>query len=207
MTVVLTWLFGVVFAGWFVLTVLANVPGLRGRVRRGDWMGLLPNWELFAHPRFYDVVLLSRSVLADGAVTQWREAPVVLQRPWYSFIWHPTLGPKRALLACADRICAAAASQALPPRPRPGQGTRGAPHVMMLPQYLVVLNYVSARVHPAATGVQFMFVSLERQGVTGRYDVDAGGAVLFVSEIHRVDRARAAAPLAGDEITDAVLAV
>lgn len=189
MIVTLEWILAVVLGGWLAISVLGNIPTLGPRLRRQDWIGLIPNWALFARPRMYDVALLQREVLGDGTLTEWRENRVVTPRPWYSFVWHPALGPKRALLAMADQIAGTAAwSRSRAGADATGQGTPGAVGVMLAPHYLMLLDYVSARSHPLATATQFMVVGLEGQAVTGAHDVSAGGLVLFASEFHLVAR-------------------
>jgi hypothetical protein len=189
MTSAADWLLAVLLAVWFGYTVLANVPALRSRLRRWDWIGLIPDWALFARPRTHDFALLQRELLPDGTITSWREVVVIVPRPWYSFIWHPALGPKRALLAISNQLCNLAEVRA---RRAAGEtrslGTPGAMSVMTSVPYLLLLECVSAQADPASDAVQFMLLGMTNQAITGRYDLTAGGEVLFASEFHLVTR-------------------
>jgi hypothetical protein len=196
MTQVLQWLLAGVLSTWLLATILRNLPWTANWIARRDWMVLVPTWTLFARPRLYDIALLQREILPDGRLTSWREDPVVVERRPWSALWHPQLGPKRALLSLAGGIISGSGRRYEQTRADPGQGTRGAGYIITSEPYLVVLNYVSARCHHEAHAVQFMVLGLAGQALSGRYDTSGDGFVLFVSEFHRVG------PIDGDQIQD-----
>lgn len=181
------WAVAALLSLWFVAILLRNLPlpAVRDRLTRHDTLGLLPVWALFAWPRLNDPVLLYRRVRPDATVTGWTEIPVIVDRPWYSFVWHPQLGRKRALLTFATAL-ETAARRRLQQRPVPhGQGTPGANLVMGTDAYLILLDMVSAHCRADDAAVQFMLVALTDQQTSGRWDTTAGGSVRFVSELHR----------------------
>lgn len=182
----LGWLVGALLTAWFLITVLRNIPPLRGAVVRRDQGRLLPDWALFARPRTSDMVLLRRDLLQDGTLTTWREVTVAGPRRWYNFIWNPELGPRRASLALASTIVAAANQDRRPPGQVKGQGSRTALTAMMSVPYLTVLGHLSERSHAAVEATQFMIMTVPNQAITGRYTPAEPGRVEFVSEMHRV---------------------
>lgn len=181
-----SWLVGAVLAAWFLLTVLRNIPALRTAFLRRDAVQLLPDWALFARPRTKDMVLLRRDVLGDGTLTRWQEVTVAGPRRWYNGAWNPGLGPRRAMLALASAIIAAANRDRRAGRREPGQGTAAALTAMTSVPYLTLLRYLSERSHPAVAATQFMIVAIEDQAITGRYAEAGQGTIEFVSELHRV---------------------
>lgn len=182
----LGWLVGALLTAWFLITVLRNIPPLRTAVARRDQGRLLPDWALFARPRTSDMVLLRRDLLQDGTLTSWREVAVAGPRHWYNFIWNPELGPRRASLALASTIVAAANQDRRPPGQVKGQGSHAALTAMMSVPYLTVLRYLAERSHSAVEATQFMIMAVPNQAITGRYTPAEPGRVEFVSELHRV---------------------
>jgi hypothetical protein len=188
----LGWLVGALLTAWFLITVLRNIPPLRAAVARRDQGRFLPDWALFARPRTSDMVLLRRDLLQDGTLTSWREVAVAGPRRWYNFIWNPELGPRRASLALASTIVAAANQDRRPPGQVMGQGSRAALTAMMSVPYLTVLRYLAERSHAAVEATQFMIMAVPNQAITGRYTPAEPGRVEFVSELHRVTEPGAA---------------
>jgi hypothetical protein len=186
MTQVLQWLLAAVLSLWLLLTVLRNLPFSRAWLTSRDWMMLLPTWALFARPRYHDVVLLRREILDDGQVSVWHEEPIIVERRWWAALWHPELGPKRALLSLVAGVEIAGARQRRNDAPK-GQGSPGAAFLMTGTPYLILLNYVSARCGPRVQAVQFLVVGMTGQILTGRYDTTRDGFVVFASEFHRTN--------------------
>jgi hypothetical protein len=182
-----SWLVGVLFAAWFLLTVLRNVPRWRLAFTRRDAARLIPDWALFARPRTEDMILLRRDLLRDGTLTRWQEVTVAGPRRWYNIAWNPELGPRRAFLSLASVITATAKRDRRELRqPAGGQGTATALTAMTSVPYLTVLRYLTERSHPAVEATQFMIVAIGDQAITGRYAPAGPGAIEFVSEMHRV---------------------
>jgi hypothetical protein len=185
---ILGWLVGTLLCAWFVVTVLASIPSLRGSLTRFDVIRLIPNWALFARPRTVDLILLRRDVLRDGTLTHWREVEIAGPRRWYNFIWHPGLGPRRGFLSLADQTARAAQRYRVPAWRRLGQGTASAIPDMTTVRYLAILKYVAERSHQSVDVTQFMVMTVTAQAISGRYDSTEPGSVVFVSELHFVRR-------------------
>jgi hypothetical protein len=70
----------------------------------------------------------------------------------------------------------------------PGQGTPAAIPSMLSVPYLGLLRFVSERSDPSVDSTQFMVAAMNRLSLDGRYGETGSGAVLLVSEFHRVVR-------------------
>lgn len=82
----------VVFAGWFVLTLLTQHPQRSfDRLRKLDPVGLtIPNWRFFApEPATQDFHLMYRTRDADGTVSPWAEASDIVRRRLVHAVWFP----------------------------------------------------------------------------------------------------------------------
>jgi hypothetical protein len=182
----LGWVVGGILGTWLLLTVAAQIPPLRRKMVRHDVAGFLPNWNLFARPRVQDMVLLRRDILRDGSLTAWSELDVAPPIRWYNCVWNPGLGPRRALLALADRAARNARRQNSTLWRVPGQGSRSAIPDMLTVPYLGLLKYVSEQSETSVTATQFMVAAMDGLAVSGRLGDTGSGNVVLLSEFHQV---------------------
>lgn len=208
---ILGWLVGALLAVWFVITVLANIPSLRGPFRRPlhrfDVANLVPDWALFAKPRTVDMVLLRRDVLRDGTLTSWRELEIAGGRRWFNFVWHPELGARRAFLSLADQAARQATTYQRGTWLRPGQGTPSAIPDMTTVPYLAMLKYVSELSHPSVDATQFMLMSVPGRAISGPFEATQQGTIVLVSEVHLVRPPAPPPDPAPHELRDARIAI
>lgn len=165
----MTELAGLLLLGWFVASVVAQIPGaLSLRLRSVDTFGLIPSWSFFApNPVRTDCHLMYRHVFKSGAVTEWTEA-FVWRSPWTRMIWNPD---RRVEKAISD------ASSALASR----KDTNG---VQWSTPYLLLLNYVS-ELPRSSTAVAVQFALLGSFG----HQRDRNPFVRFVSDAHPLEQA------------------
>jgi hypothetical protein len=190
---------GALFAAWFVIAVLATTRRLAWPLARFDPASLLQEWDLFARPRYVDLILLRRDILRDGRLTPWCEVEVTGRRRWWNFVWNPELRARRAYLAMATEVVRAARDTRMEGDAALGEGIKGAIPTLTTVPYLALLNLVTAGSHAAVEATQFMIVAARDLAITGRYDPAEPGRVVFVSEFHRV-RAGQATKRTGDSV-------
>jgi hypothetical protein len=139
-----------IFAGWFIVSVLNQFRfGWFNRIRRADRFSLLPAWTFFApNPGQSDYHLVYRDRRADGSLTGWREVPITVPRKPYSFIWNPWKRSRKVLSDMVGTVISAS-------RANPQLGDE----IMLSIPYLVLLNVVCHfDTSPDATHRQFLLV-------------------------------------------------
>ncbi|TDD04278.1 hypothetical protein E1292_19230 [Nonomuraea deserti] len=99
-------------AAWFVVTLLSQHPR-----RKTEWLrdllpgGLIPDWRFFApEPVQHDLVLVHRTVAANGDQTRWRVTTPVSDRSLLHLVWFPQRRMEKALHEIAGELLGQAAT-------------------------------------------------------------------------------------------------
>lgn len=153
--ILLEGLLGLLFASWFVGSILNQFSFRWFRhVRKFDCFYLLPVWTFFApNPGRSDYHLIYRDRRADGSLSEWLQLPLVEARKPYSFIWNPEKRSKKVLFDTVSNCATGIAPEArFDLRP-----------VVLSISYLTILNAVSH--HGATSGITHrQFVVAETTG-------------------------------------------
>src|SRR5215831_17988787 len=92
----------VIFAAWFLLSAISQLPYFMRRGRRWRFLGLLPTWYFFNSPlAARDVYLLYRCQTSQGNFLDWQELPLAGPRRWSNALWSPERYLSKALLDIA----------------------------------------------------------------------------------------------------------
>lgn len=93
-----------VFAVWFILSVLRQLPfRVGGRIGGRDLLRVVPHWGLFALPTRFDFDFFLRQRSRDGAVTSWESVVLTAARPSGAWIWHPQFTGRQLVLALINQ--------------------------------------------------------------------------------------------------------
>jgi len=158
-----------IFAGWFCLSVLRQMPLRLGkRIGSMDWIRLVPHWGLFALPTRFDFDFFVRMRTHDGAVTNWRTVLLAAARPPCAWLWHPQFIDRQVVLALIN--------QTLKVQNRQGRGA--------LPDsvpYGVVRRFLEGQI--AGGGArEFQFLIVAHRA----YDPHSSRPVVFLSDFHQL---------------------
>jgi hypothetical protein len=160
----------VILAGWFLISVLAqlNIKAV-ARLKAHDIFSLIPNWSFFApRPGTSDYHLLFRDADSAGEWSRWREIPLANRRTLWGAIWNPQ---KRNTKALSDVVRGLV---------RLAQDQTFKNFSLTLP-YLAILNYVSS-IPRSTPCVQTQFMILKSEG----FFADQDPQFLFMSNMHNV---------------------
>jgi hypothetical protein len=95
----------VIFAVWFLLSAITQLPYFMRRGRRWRLLGLLPTWYFFNSPlSARDVYLLYRRQTVEGDFLGWQELPLGGSRGWFNALWSPERHLNKAVLDIAALI-------------------------------------------------------------------------------------------------------
>lgn len=157
------------FAAWFCLSVLRQLPLRLGRrIGSKDWIRLVPHWGLFALPTRFDFDFFVRTRTRDGAATNWRSVMLAAARPPVSWLWHPQFIDRQLVLALIN--------QTLKVQNRTGRGA--------LPDsvpYGVLRRFLERQAaSDGACAFQFLIVAQRA------YDPHSPRPVVFLSDFHEL---------------------
>lgn len=190
-------LVSVLFSVWILGTVAVTVNtwGEEDHIPDSlrNFSFFTPNWNFFApHPGQWDYHLLYRDRLADGSVTAWTETTELTNtRDRYKWVWNPNLYRNKGLFDMGQELAKEIVDveefeQEIPdsdddeePQSPDQMETIQSKNHILSTQYLLILNYVSARSHhEEARETQFMLMrSSLREG-----EPDP----LFISNFHKL---------------------
>lgn len=89
----------VIFAVWFLLSAVSQLPYFMRRGKQWRLLGLLPTWYFFNSPlAARDVYLLYRHQTTAGNFLGWQELPLGGSRGWFNALWSPERHLNKALL-------------------------------------------------------------------------------------------------------------
>jgi hypothetical protein len=151
---------------WLGVSAVAQL-GLQPvqRLRRMDFLGLVPIWTFFApNPATGDVYLVYR----DDACRRWTEIIVRQPRSWRAGLWNPDRRAAKALFDIYTELS------------QTSRVARSRDALQLSVPYLTLLAFVSGEAarQPGASATQFMLLS--------DHGVDKGGdpVPMFVSQWH-----------------------
>jgi hypothetical protein len=162
-------IFGLIFAAWFLTSVL-NQLGFRWleSVQAHDHFALLPDWRFFAPDAGQsDYHLLYRDRHPDSSFTPWREIPVTESRTAYAVLWNPEKRRSKILSDIAEALI--------------GSDLRHERAIQLSLPYLLLLNVACHHAPPSAR-VERQFMIVRTYGVRPA----AGPEILFRSHLHTV---------------------
>jgi hypothetical protein len=157
---------------WTVCALANQLEPVRVRFRRWDCCSIIPSWRLFAPNRVGDYHLMYRDVYEVVGTGPWREIRVKRQTGWRRAVWDSRKRERKMLFDACAYVAAIA--------------SRGNSQTLRLTlPYLLLLHGVEKLgSHPMlARGTQFAIIKTH-----GTLTPDAP-AIVFVSEIHRLDGA------------------
>lgn len=161
----------VIFAIWFLLSAISQLPYFMRRGRQWRLLGLLPTWYFFNSPlSARNVYLLYRHQTAGGDFLGWQELPLGGARGWFNAVWSPERHLNKALLD----IAALSITMRVRYRVEPEVFQRSLP-------YQAALELVRSRA-VAANGHHFQFCLCVREAAQ---QVGPEG-IVFLSAIHRL---------------------
>ena len=92
------------FSLFFLISVLYQFFSLRKKIRKYDYLNIIPTWTFFApNPVKHDYHLLYRNK-ENNNVSKWKEVPLIKKKNNFSFIWNPERRIKKSLLAIANSL-------------------------------------------------------------------------------------------------------
>ncbi|SRR6266566_465517 len=158
------------FGLWFALSVASQLPTqLSQRIQKLDVFNMIPRWNFFAPtPGMYDVNLLFRDRLPDGALTRWREVPRSTPPRFINPVWNPGRRHNKAVFDVTRHL----ADQSSRYRDTPIQVQLSVP-------YIAILNFVSNLSRPyQACQTQFLLMQSYDRASTNE------PSVIFLSALH-----------------------
>ena len=156
----------VLFAAWFLISLVSLVPSWRNHIRRYDRLTLIPEWKFFApNPGQWDYYLVYRDQLPDGNVTDWTEVAVDAPRAWWNVIWNPAKRGNKALTDCVVLLAKHLAAQ--------------DPAIEASVPYLTLLNHISS--FPRLGGTEYTQFALIQFHARGSQEEPE---LLFSSALH-----------------------
>jgi len=180
------WIQGIpaaIFGVWLALSVLAQFPRWKKRIRRLDPLALLPDWSFFAPtPAKGDFHVLYRDRLPrETLFTEWIELPDAGRRSLLNGVWNPDRRQRKALFD----VCTELAKRI--------QDTEGLALQGTIP-YLLLLNRVSA-VEREVPVEATQFMVMMSHGVGSDKEPD----ILHLSALHGMDAAPERVPEPGEK--------
>lgn len=166
----------VLLAGWFIVSVLAQLfDGVGARVPLASRLGLIPSWKFFApRPRMNDMHLLYRDRLTNQETGGLCCVGTIEDRRWYHLVWNPKKFDNKMF----NDIAASLRSN-LRHIKSEELDTR---IIMLSTPYIVMLHQVMRIPHrPDAEARQFIIATARS------FEEDPDRKIVFISEFHRFD--------------------
>jgi hypothetical protein len=156
------------FGVWMAISIAAQLPNLKARIRQFDALYLVPEYSFFAPtPATGDFSLLYRDRDLDGQMGGWRELPIAGRRSILNAFWNPGRRNRKAVFD----LCTDLAKYLL--------ADNTPLEVQVSVPYLVLLNHVSrlARVEQAQAT---QFLIMLSHGVEAKQEP----RIMYLSALH-----------------------